>query len=147
MSHFLKLPGPRTFHLVESLIKQRQILLICILTTIISRTSSQSRKRIIRLNWMLMFLRLSVSFTVENGYKWTIDFCFRVASSFPRCIPYVLHSFMVKDSCFDSPLTYAGISSKDQTVNGQDFKKDDRIFLDTESSNVDVCAFVSALVD
>jgi hypothetical protein len=33
------------------------------------------------------------------------------------------------------------ISSKDQTVNGKDYKKNDRVFLDTEASNVDSTVF------
>jgi len=32
----------------------------------------------------------------------------------------------------------AGTSTKDQTVNGQAFKKDDHIFLDVGSANLDV---------
>jgi hypothetical protein len=40
---------------------------------------------------------------------------------------------------FDPGLSHAGISSKDQTVDGKEYKKDDRLFLDTEASNVDVC--------
>ena len=44
---------------------------------------------------------------------------------------------------FDLGLTHAGISSKDQTVNGKEYKKGDRVFLDTEASNVDVCFFYS----
>ena len=42
---------------------------------------------------------------------------------------------------FNPGLTRAGTSSKDQTVNGKDYKKDDRVFLDTKASNVDVCLF------
>ena len=38
-------------------------------------------------------------------------------------------------------LTHAGISTKDQTVYGKEYKKDDRVFLDIEASNVDVCFF------
>jgi hypothetical protein len=45
----------------------------------------------------------------------------------------------VERHLFDPGLTLAGISSKDQIVNGQDFKKNDRIFLDTATSNLDVC--------
>jgi len=37
---------------------------------------------------------------------------------------------------------FAGISTKDQTVNGQNFKKDDRIFLDVGSANLDVSRIV-----
>ena len=49
---------------------------------------------------------------------------------------------------FNPGLTPAGISSKDQTVNGKDYKKDDRVFLDTEASNVDVRFFFALyLVD
>jgi len=33
------------------------------------------------------------------------------------------------------------ISSKDQTVNGKEYKKNDRVFLDTETSNVDATVF------
>ena len=33
---------------------------------------------------------------------------------------------------------FVGISTKDQTVNGQTFKKDDHIFLDVGSANLDV---------
>ena len=50
-------------------------------------------------------------------------------------------SIYVVRHLFDSSLTHAGISSKDQTVNGKEYKKDDRVFLDTETSNVDVCFY------
>ena len=39
---------------------------------------------------------------------------------------------------FDPGLTHAGISTKDQTVDGKEYKKDDRVFLDTKASNLDV---------
>jgi hypothetical protein len=50
-------------------------------------------------------------------------------------------SIHVAKHLFDLGFTHAGISSKDQTVNGKDYKKNDRVFLDTETSNVDVCVF------
>jgi hypothetical protein len=46
---------------------------------------------------------------------------------------------------FDLGLTHAGVSSKDQTVSGRDYKKNDRVFLDTEASNVDVCFFLLSI--
>lgn len=54
-------------------------------------------------------------------------------------------SIHVARHLFDPGLTHAGISSKDQTVNGKDYKKDDRVFLDTEASNIDV-RFISSLL-
>ena len=39
---------------------------------------------------------------------------------------------------FNPSLAHAGTSSKDQTVIGKDYKKNDRVFLHTEASNVDV---------
>ena len=50
-------------------------------------------------------------------------------------------SFHVVRHLFDLGLPHAGISTKDQTVNGKEYKKDDRIFLDTKASNVDVGFF------
>ena len=37
---------------------------------------------------------------------------------------------------------FAGVSAKDQTVNGQAFKKDDHIFLDVGSANLDVSRII-----
>jgi hypothetical protein len=48
----------------------------------------------------------------------------------------------VERRLFDPGLTLAGTLSKDQTVDGKEYKKDDRVFLDTEASNVDVCSII-----
>ena len=73
----------------------------------------------------------------------SLTFSFRAISLFPGCIPCVVNQFYVVRHLSDPDLTHAGISTKDQTVNGKDYKKNDRLFLDIKASNVDVCFFFS----
>ena len=39
---------------------------------------------------------------------------------------------------FHVGLTHAGISTKDHTVDGKEYKNDDRVLLDTKTFNLDV---------
>ena len=48
-------------------------------------------------------------------------------------------SIHVMSHVFNTGLTHTGNSTRDQIVNDKEFKKDDRVYLDTEASNVDVC--------
>lgn len=78
-----------------------------------------------------------------NYYEYAINFFLGLHAPFPG----VLRASSINSCCETSiwpSLTHAGISCKDQTLDGADLKKGDRVFLDTEIANVDVCLFLLA---
>src|SRR5271168_671640 len=98
---------------------------------------------------MPMFSKLSVSFTahMSHYHESVIDLIFL---GLHAPFPGVFRASSINPCCEASiklslTLTLAGTSSKDQTVNDREIKKGDRVFLDIENSNVDVCLLLVSL--
>ena len=68
----------------------------------------------------------TISYRKNTGLEPTFQGVFRKWLTVSLCLNY-----------FNGDM-FAGISTKDQTVNGQTFKKDDHVFIDVGSANLDV---------